>query len=114
MTTPHKQADVDPVGDLTEDFRRHLETFYASLKLAPPYESVERALKHLSQSLKTRTLAHRQQIASDPILRWAQYRLSFLESGLSKKHRGIIAGLARSGQSDLPAEYRPWLELFQD
>jgi hypothetical protein len=114
MTTPHEHDDVDPVGTLTEEFRRHLEGFYASLKLAPPYESVERALKHFSQSLKGMTLERRHRIAEDRSLRWAQYRLSFLESGLSKKHRGIIAGLARSGRSDLPEEYRPWLELFQE
>jgi hypothetical protein len=114
MTTPHKHSDLDPVGTLTEDFRRHLEVFYALLKLAPPYESVERALKHFSQSLKAMSLEHRHRIAEDQSLRWDQYRLSFLESGLSKKHRGIIAGLARSGQSHLPDEYRPWLELFQE
>jgi len=114
MTMPHEHSDVDPVGTLTEDFRRHLEVFYALLKLAPPYESVERALKHFSQSLKAMTVEHRHRIASDRSLRWAQYRLSFLESGLSKKHRGIIAGLARSGRSDLPDEYRPWLALFQE
>jgi hypothetical protein len=101
------------VAQLTDEFRRHLEAFYAGLKLAPPYESVERALKHFTQSLKEMTVEQRQRLGDDPSLRWAQYGISFAESGLVKKHRGIIAGLARSGQMDLPAEYRPWLKLFQ-
>ena len=32
---------------LREEFRHHLETFYAQLKLAPPYESVEKAIRLL-------------------------------------------------------------------
>ena len=36
---------------LREEFRHHLETFYAQLKLAPPYESVEKAIRSLTTSV---------------------------------------------------------------
>jgi hypothetical protein len=38
---------------------------------------------------------------------------AFHTSGLAKKHRGIIAGLARNRSAlDLPAEYDHFLNLF--
>lgn len=37
-----------PAQVLKEEFRRHLETFYARLNLAPPYESVEKAVRTLT------------------------------------------------------------------
>jgi hypothetical protein len=49
----------------------------------------------------------------DPAARWEQFRLAFHTSGLSKKHRGIIAGLARDRSAvDLPVEYDHFLTLF--
>ena len=33
------------IDSLKDEFRHHLETFYAQLKLAPPYESVEKAIR---------------------------------------------------------------------
>jgi hypothetical protein len=39
--------------------------------------------------------------------------LAFEASGLVKKHRGIIAGLARNRSAlELPAEYDHFLNLF--
>lgn len=103
----------DVVQVLREDFRRHLEAFYSRLKLAPPYHTVEKAILQLAMTLKTMTPEEREQVAGDPILRWAQYRAAFVESGLNQKHRGIIAGLARSPQAaELPAEYGQFLDTF--
>ncbi len=103
----------DPIHALREEFRAHLEMFYAQLKLAPPYESVEKAIRALTTSMHALPKPEQARIAADATLRWEQFRRAFEASGLSKKHRGIIAGLARTRSSlNLPAEYDRFLSLF--
>jgi hypothetical protein len=103
----------DPIQSLKDEFRRHLETFYARLQLAPPYESVEKALRTLTTAVHALPKEGQSHIMSDPVARWEQFRLAFETSGLARKHRGIIAGLARNRSSlDLPAEYDHFLNLF--
>ena len=98
---------------LREEFRHHLETFYAQLKLAPPYESVEKAIRSLTTSLHALPPLERAKLATDTTERWQHFRQAFESSGLSKKHRGIIAGLARNRSSlNLPAEYDQFLSLY--
>lgn len=107
------QAAPDPVQTLREEFRHHLEVFYARLKLAPPYHSVEKAVVQLTAALKAKTPEEQARLLADQAGRWTEYRKAFAESGLSQKHRGIIAGLAKSGQAgDLPDEYEHFLKLF--
>ncbi len=106
-------APESPEVLLREEFRRHLEFFYSRLKLAPPYHSVEKALVLLTTLLKTIPAAELQQLTADPSLRWAYYRRAFVESGLSQKHRGIIAGLARDRRAlELPQEFDSLLDLY--
>lgn len=106
-------APSDPIQELREEFRTHLETFYAQLKLAPPYESVEKAIRALTTSVHALPKPEQARIAADPALRWEHFRRAFEASGLSKKHRGIIAGLARNRSNlDLPAVYDQFLSLF--
>jgi len=103
----------DEIRLLQQEFRRHLECFYAGLKLAPPYESVERAITQFAATLKAMAPDERKRIGIDPDLRWTQYRTAFVEAGLHRKHRGIIAGFARSRQGlGLPAEYHRLLDTF--
>jgi len=103
----------DPIHELREEFRTHLDTFYARLKLAPPYESVEKAIRALTTAVHALPQPDHSRIAADSALRWEQFRRAFESSGLSKKHRGIIAGLARNRTSlDLPSEYDQFLNLF--
>jgi hypothetical protein len=103
--------DITPA--LREEFRAHLETFYAQLKLAPPYESVEKAIRALTTAVHALPKPEQARIARDSDLKWEQFRLAFSASGLQKKHRGIIAGLARNRSSlNLPAEYDRFLNLF--
>lgn len=105
---------IDPIQGLQEEFRHHLETFYAQLKLAPPYESVEKAIRALTTAVKSIPPADQVRLAPDHTWRWEQFRLAFESSGLSKKHRGIIAGLARNRASlNLPSEYDQFLSLFE-
>ena len=112
MTHPTaSQSDVTLV--LREEFRSHLETFYSRLKLAPPYESVEKAIRSLTSAIHSLPDAQRVRLAQEPGLKWDQFRRAFETSGLAKKHRGIIAGLARDRQRlELPPEYDYFLDLF--
>ena len=103
----------DQFHALKEEFRRHLEMFYAKLKLAPPYESVEKAVRTLTTIIHALPIDEQNQINADSALRWRQFKRAFEASGLAKKHRGIIAGLARNRSAvELPAEYDHFLELF--
>jgi hypothetical protein len=103
----------DPIHVLKDEFRRHLETFYARLKLAPPYESVEKALRALTTAVHALPEEEQLRIIADSAARWEQFAHAFRTSGLAKKHRGIIAGLARHRSAlDLPAEYDHFLNLF--
>ena len=111
--TRSASPSAEPLQALREEFRRHLELFYAQLKLAPPYESVEKAIRTLTSLVHALPKEEQSRIASDPALQWEQFRLAFETSGLAKKHRGIIGGLARNRSSlNLPAEYDHFLKLF--
>jgi hypothetical protein len=111
--TPLDPPPVQATQVLREAFRRHLEIFYAQLKLAPPYESVEKAIRTLTTSLHALPAEEQSRIVADPALQWEQFRQAFTTSGLIKKHRGIIAGLARNRPAlALPKEYDHFLNLF--
>jgi hypothetical protein len=102
-----------PVESLRNEFREHLEMFYSRLKLAAPYDSVEKALGSLATKLNAMSPEELENLSTDATQRWAHFRQAFIESGLSLKHRGIIAGLARSRQSlDLPPEFDHLLNLY--
>ncbi len=106
-------SSANPTQLLAEEFRRRLEIFYAGLKLAPPYESVEKAVRTLTTTVHGLPKAEQEKIASDPALQWQQFRLAFERSGLAKKHRGIIVGLARNRAAlPLAAEYDHFLDQF--
>ena len=102
-----------PVESLRNEFREHLEVFYGRLKLAAPYDSVEKALSSLVNRLNMLSPQELAVLSTDGAQRWAHFREAFIESGLSLKHRGIIAGLARSRTSlDLPPEFDHLLDLY--
>lgn len=112
-SAPFDPHAPDPIRSLREEFRSRLETFYSELKLAPPYESVEKAIRTLTTALHALPKQEQARIAADEALRWEQFRQAFDASGLSKKHRGIIAGLARNRSTlILPKEYDHFLQLF--
>jgi hypothetical protein len=113
MTDASPRPSSDALSLLRDEFRSHLEIFYAQLKLAPPYESVEKALRALTTALHALPPDELLRIAVDPALKWDQFRQAFHSSGLSKKHRGIIVGLARDRANiALPPEYDRFLNLF--
>lgn len=103
----------DAVELLAKEFRGHLERFYTCLKLAPPYDTVEKAIRTLMDLVRTLPDAERQRILADPSSRWSLFRQAFDQAGLTRKHRGIIVGLARNREAvDLPADYDQFLNLF--
>ena len=106
--TPHQ------LQALKTEFRHHLETFYAGLQLAPPYESVEKAIRTLTTMIHGLPPEEQTRILADPGLRWRQFQLAFEASGLVKKHRGIISGLAQNRSVvNLPIEYDRFLDFFR-
>jgi hypothetical protein len=70
------QAGQSPVTlALREEFRSHLETFYSRLKLAPPYESVEKAIRSLTTALHGLPEAERARLSQESGLKWEQFRV---------------------------------------
>jgi hypothetical protein len=65
------------------------------LNLAPPYHSIEKAVQHLSNTLRTKPETFRQTLLEDPQKKWPLFEEIFQASGLSRKHRGIIVKLAQ-------------------
>lgn len=101
------------VESIRNEFRAHLQTFYGRLNLAAPYDSVEKALASLAVTLTTLGPEELEALSADQARRWLYFRQAFIESGLSLKHRGIIAGLARSRDTlDLPPEFDHLLALY--
>ena len=100
--------------NLLSEFRETLEAFYAELKLAPPYDSVEKTIRCLDDLFKARTAEEQAQVLSDNTLKWQLHVRAFIDSGLHKKHRGIITGLAHTDTFDrFPESLRYLLEPFR-
>lgn len=103
----------NPIQTLRDDFRHHLEVFFAALKLAPPYHSVEKALGHLTNTLKMLPKKELEQVSSNSRLQWNLYQQAFVDSGLHLKHKGIIIGLIRTNQTtNLPDQYDTFLQAY--
>ncbi len=108
------RSGPEAIESLRQEFRGHLALFYSRLKLAAPYDSVEKALGALTKALTTLPPEELHRLASDRAQRWTHFRAAFVDSGLNLKHRGIIAGLAQSGTPlDLPEEFDHLLSLYR-
>jgi len=86
----------DSIHILRQEYRAHLERFYAFLNLAPPYHSIEKAVQHLSNTLRTKHETFLQILLEDPQKKWLLFEEIFQASGLSRKHRGIIIKLSEA------------------
>ncbi|MDT7042118.1 hypothetical protein [Candidatus Nitronereus thalassa] len=95
---------------LLMEFRQELELFYKHLQLAPPYDSVEKALICLSRRLSNQSTDEQDQMAHDQTFKWKLFQEAVVESGLHKKHRGIIVGLLRSQGPDFIPETQRYLQ----
>jgi hypothetical protein len=113
MDGPNRDSGTNVLDLMQAEFRQSLQLFYSRLQLAPPYDSVEKALRRLTISVKALPAAEQERLFSDRGLRWAAYRQAFVESGLSRKHRGIIAGLAQHRSTlGLPPEFDDFFQLY--
>ena len=103
----------EPIAFLQRDFRYHLDQFYTFLNLAPPYHSVEKAIRYLTTELRAKKQKEQQQIAENESIKWDFYGQVFINSGLNKKHRGIIQSLAQSHQpSEISTDHWYFLKFF--
>ncbi len=111
----HPEATPQHDGQpLLTEFRRNLEAFYAALKLAPPYDSVEKTIRCLSDLVKTQTAEEQAHLLANDVLRQQLHVRALIDSGLHKKHRGIITGLTRTEALDqFPRSLRYLLEPFR-
>lgn len=101
------------VKAFTTELRENLELFYQCLQLAPPYHSVEKALACLATRLQNQTTEEQQQMSLENTMKWKIYLEAIIESGLNKKHRGIISGLLREQDlTFLPESIRYLKEPF--
>jgi hypothetical protein len=108
------QRGTSPIEAIGDEFREHLDVFYSRLKLAAPYDTVEKALGTLTASLNALSPEELQQLSTNTTERWRHFRQAFVESGLSLKHRGIITGLVRAAEPlDLPPEFDHLLSLYR-
>lgn len=98
------QKSKSPAEIIREDFRDRLERFYSRLNLAPPYHSIEKAVQHLSNTLRTKSKASQESLLQNPQKRLDLFQKIFSLSGLSEKHKGIIQHLARSLSEDQLSE----------
>ena len=108
-------SSTDPIHILRQEFRGHLEQFYAHLNLAPPYHSIEKAVQNLSNTLRTKPEKFREGLLQDATKKWVLFQEIFSTSGLTKKHRGIIQHLALSSSySVASSESLRFLRNFAD
>ena len=93
---PSDMPPTDAIQILRQEFRIQLETFYADLNLAPPYHSIEKAVQHLANTLRTKSESFQKALLTDSEKKWPLYEEIFQASGLTRKHRGIIIHLAQT------------------
>ena len=79
----------------------------------PPYDSVEKALACLTTRLRNQTTDEHRKMSNEDTMKWKIYLEAIIESGLNKKHRGIISGLLREQDlTFLPESIRYMKEPF--
>ncbi|RMH31320.1 MAG: hypothetical protein D6690_16705 [Nitrospirae bacterium] len=109
------QSSSDILAHLAQDFRTQLNQFYSWMNLAPPYNSIELAVKALMTELNSKSVDEQKMIASIPEKRWVLYHQAFLAGGLDRKHRGILTIKAKAcTPSTGTPDYRTFLKAFRE
>jgi len=113
MTSPSAASASEIRSRLEADFRHRVMLFYRSLQITPPYHSVEKAMLTLRDTLKNLPESDLRAADAYPAPLDALFAQVFIESGLAKKSRGIIAKLL-ADRPDLPApECRSFADAFR-
>lgn len=113
MASPPSASAADLRSRLEADFRDRVTRFYRALQITPPYHSVEKALLALREALAAMEEPALQAASADPASLDALFAHVFIESGLVRKHRGIITRLVAARPDLLPAECRPFGDVFR-
>jgi hypothetical protein len=100
-------------SSLEEAFRSRIAFFYRALHITPPYHSVEKATLTLREALAPLALPALEALAADEASMRALFTQIVRESGLAKKHRGIIKGLLREGSDRLPPECQSFADAYR-
>ena len=95
---------------LVTEFRLNLESFYQRLQLAPPYHSIEKALSYVALRFQQHTSEEQHRITNDSTSKWKLFQEAVVESGLNRRHRGIITRILRSQNPDSIPEDQRYLE----
>ena len=72
MTPPHVQT-------ILTEFRHDLDAFYQRIHLAPPYDSVEKALSCLSNLIQTKTADEQQKLTENKTVQWELYQKAMMK-----------------------------------
>ena len=100
-------------SSLEEAFRNRIAFFYRALHITPPYHSVEKATLTLREALAPLALPALEALAADEASMRALFTQIVRESGLAKKHRGIIKGLLQEGSDRLPPECQSFADAYR-
>jgi hypothetical protein len=111
-TTPSVTA-AEIRGRLEDDFGRRVALFYRALQITPPYHSVEKAKLAVHDALASLQEPVLQATAADPVSLGTLFTKAVIDSGLAKKHRGIITGLLADHPERLPPECQPFADAFR-
>ena len=95
-------------------FRDRIANFYRALHITPPYHSVEKAVLALRDALAPMALSDLNALTTDDASVDVLFTQIVRDSGLAKKHRGIIKGLLRNGSAQLPAECRALADVYRN
>src|SRR5213080_4748295 len=100
-------------SSLESTFRHRIALFYRALQVTPPYHSVEKATLALRDALAALSLPALEALAADEVSLGTLYAQIVRDSGLARKHRGIIKGLLRDGPDRLPAECQSFADAYR-
>jgi hypothetical protein len=99
-------------SSLEAAFRTRVGLFYRALHVTPPYHSVEKATLALREALAPLALSALHALAADEASLCTLFTQIVRDSGLAKKHRGIIKGLLQNGSEQLPPECQPFADAY--
>ena len=94
-------------------FRERIAIFYRALQITPPYHSVEKAILALRDVMSSFELPALQGLAADEASLAALFTRIVRDSGLAQKHRGIIQGILRNSEVQLPQECQSFADAYR-
>lgn len=113
MSTTSSLPPSELRSRLEADFRQRVTLLYRSLQITPPYHSVEKAVLALRNTLAALSEPTLRAIAADPASQNALFTQVFTDSGLAKKHRGIISKLLADRPELLAPECQPFADALR-